>query len=96
MTGVGYLMLQWGMFEADLRKVGKSAREAEADYPDLQRARELRNLVAHGINSATADPLKTDEPHLVCTDQQGCERHVTLSDLERAVCAIEGNRHKLR
>jgi len=86
MARVGYLFLQWGFLENDLR-VRRGDVSALKTRPDLQEAKRIRNLIAHGIIQATAYPEET--AHLSCRSDDGIEVRVTLSELVAAIVALE-------
>lgn len=94
MARVGFLFLQWGMLEHAVRESGVDPEKGDTwqSRPDLQEARALRNLIAHGIICASADPDIALEPHIVCASRDGAERCITFSELDDAIRVIERER----
>lgn len=56
---------------------------------ELKPVQKLRNLVAHGINGASADYAKHSEPVLFCISKDGDKVRVALSELQGAIRTLE-------
>jgi hypothetical protein len=94
MARVGYLLLYWGFLEAAL--AGRNLVELTADHRrEFDRLRALRNLVAHGIVRASADP-RSPPTFIVCVcADRTHETTVEYSELVEAADAIDRLRHAL-
>lgn len=75
---IGELFLEWGFLENEL-KARHGDVSSLATRPDLQDARRIRNLIAHGIVRATAVP--EEGTYLTCISQLGVEERVTFAEL---------------
>ncbi|KRB16391.1 hypothetical protein ASD99_08470 [Mesorhizobium sp. Root695] len=51
---------------------------------DIIAAAAVRNSLAHGLSSASADPRESEEPRVVCRDRDGIAITYSLSALEKA------------
>lgn len=58
----------------------------------LEPVRGIRNLVAHGMIGASADGSKHPEPTLRCVSREGETKHVTLSQIKRAIGEVDALR----
>lgn len=95
MARVGYLLLHWGWLENDVREAGKRVSSL-SDDPDLAFARDIRNLISHGMYGASADAIRWSEPYLMCRSAEGEEVKVTFSDMGAAMDVINAHRNVVR
>lgn len=81
MASIGFLLLKWGQLE---RRTGRPAPS------DLDHIRLIRNTLCHGLEAASADPIKDAEPHVRCRNLKGDLVSYTLTDIEQAIRELEG------
>lgn len=81
MTSIGLLLLHWGRLER--RQNGASLPEC------LQEVRQVRNIICHGLEAASADPGSDREPFIRCRAIDGAEQIYTYSDLQAAIRTLE-------
>ena len=93
MARVGFLLVQWGFLEYAMKDSNQDIARLR-QIAELDEARRLRNLVAHGICRASADPSASREPFVSCIDQDGRMLDISYSTLQQATDALE--RYRLR
>lgn len=88
MARVGYLLLYWGFLEAALAH--RNLTELAADHRlEFDRLRALRNLVAHGIVRASANPA-SPSPFIICASADRTdETTIEYAELVKAADAID-------
>lgn len=92
MARVGYLFLHWGFLENRLRSKNGDLSSLRT-RPDVQEARRIRNLIAHGIINASAEG---SSPSLLCKSNSGAkDERVTYEQLGGAIGALERARFNL-
>lgn len=88
MARVGYLFLNWGFLENRIRSQ-KGSLSSLQTIPGAQEARRIRNLIAHGIISASI-PIDGASPHVCCRPQDDAnEERVTYEQLGAAIETLE-------
>jgi hypothetical protein len=102
MAAIGETLLHWGFLETAMKAAGitwSSTAKSRAIDPSngeileaLAEPRRIRNLIAHGLTSASADPRRGKEPFVICRDVEEQEHRITLADLRKTQAQI----HKLR
>lgn len=92
MAEVGFVLLYWGYLEAELDLSEPLPRDIERD---LEAARAVRNLLAHGLRGAVGAPDPSDA-FVRCVDRRGAERLVTVSELRALSQTIDQIRLRIR
>ena len=96
MARVGYLFLHWGFLEDRLRSQQRDLSALHA-IPGAQEARRIRNLIAHAIVRAVADPTEGAAPHLVCRPTDETEEvRITYEELGDAIAVLEFTRFNIK
>lgn len=103
MAQVGLLMLHWGFLENALREA-HGPRVRLQDWPlvgnertsdiqemrdDLRQVRRVRNLIAHGLVQARADPTEVAGPFVLYEDAEGRRHRLTYEELKHAISKLE-------
>ena len=91
MSRVGFLLLHWGWLENEFRAAGKKL-PGQTDDTAFEFARNVRNLVAHGMHTASADPNRSAEAFIMCRSNERGEVRITFADLGRAIDALHARR----
>lgn len=61
-------------------------------YEPVEKIAGLRNLIAHGIHSLSADPWVKDSATIVCVDPDGEKYRLTIADLRNLSAEIDSIR----
>ncbi|MFT3722498.1 MAG: hypothetical protein QM773_02840 [Hyphomonadaceae bacterium] len=88
MAKIGFVLLQWGFLENAMRQNNREVGDLN-QISELTEPRRIRNLIAHGICRASADPSRSGEPFVACLTQGGKEIEIPYSALEQAIAALE-------
>jgi hypothetical protein len=88
MANVGLLLVRWGFLENAMRQSNKPVSDLSRN-PELLEARRIRNLIAHGICGAHADPTALAEPSVSCVAQDGTIVEISYRSLAEATAALE-------
>jgi hypothetical protein len=81
MTSIGLLLLHRGHLER--RRNGTPLPEC------LQEVRQVRNLICHGLEAASTNPVADREPFVRCRASDRAEQIYTYSDLQTAIRRLE-------
>jgi hypothetical protein len=73
------MLTQWRKTEAD----GGDRHLAQL-FADIEEVATLRNYLAHGLSSASANPWCSEEAAVVCVTSDGTRRTVTISEMQHA------------
>ena len=73
------VLSQWRKVKADRR----DARFVQL-FADIEEAAELRNCLAHGLSSASADPWSREEAAVICITPDGSRRSITIYEMHEA------------
>ena len=91
----GYILLsrappiqQWRLASA------RSATDASGWTDEIERAAEIRNLLAHGFVGGSSQPVE-GEPFVVCRDIDGERRNLTYDTLKATAQTIDLLRRRL-
>ena len=91
MARVGFVLLHWGWLENDVRSVGQHLPR-QTDDPEFEFARRVRNMLAHGMYEASADPNRSEDAYVMCRSDDRERVRVTYADLKRAIAALQTRR----
>jgi predicted nucleic acid-binding Zn-ribbon protein len=65
-------------------------------FADITEAGSIRNCLAHGLTSASADPWSDVEAAVVCIEQNGNPRHLTISQMSETKHLLQVLTHRVR
>src|SRR5689334_1592162 len=70
------------------RKAEKATRPKDSKlaqiFADIEEVAAMRNCIAHGLTSASANPWSSDEPEVVCVMPDASCRSITMSEMTNA------------